>query len=218
MTYIDGQHDNLSYALLCVVAIALLELIERGFHKMTDIFQLKISSKIRVALGQLVYSKIFKISAAANNYKTRDLTDLRYHNIRRVTIMIHRLAEFMSLPMLILLCCYTMYNIIGNVTWLALVILAITLAIRYFMKRLVAKLNEKARKGFQCKFKRAIRQIVEHAKVIKLNSWGDRFSEIIFGLNKQKAIYQLISNMIYSFNDVVNEFCHWSMMLSILMI
>lgn len=181
-------------------------------------FNLRISSKIHVALGQLVYSKIFKISAASNNYMARDLTDLRYHNIWRVTMMIDSLAEFMSLPMLVLLCCYTLYNTIGNITWIALVILLITLTIRYLMKRLIARLNEKSRRKFRKKLNKNIKELVEHAKVIKLNSWGERFTQIIFGLNRQKALYNLLNNVVYSVNDIINELCHWSMMLGILMI
>jgi ABC-type bacteriocin/lantibiotic exporter with double-glycine peptidase domain len=168
------------------------------------------------ALGQLVYAKIFKISAAGNHYMERDLHEMRWHNTWRVSRMINSLPHISSLPMLVFVCCYSMYSIIGNVIWIALAILSITLVVRYYMERLVSKLREKARKDIHERLHRTTGEVVEHAKLIKLNSWGDRFKDIIFGLHKKKACHQVLEHIINRLNSVIHELCHWSITLSVL--
>jgi ABC-type multidrug transport system fused ATPase/permease subunit len=148
----------------------------------------------------------------------RDLHEMRWYNTYRVSRLINELPHVSSLPMLVFVCCYSMYTIIGHVTWVAIAILLVTLVIRYYSERLVQKLREKARKDIHEKLGRTVGEVIEHAKLIKLNSWSDHFKTIIFGLHKKKACHQVLEHLINRFNSVIHELCHWSITLSVFII
>ena len=77
MGYINGEYENQMLAFVCCAMIAMIEIVGRGFHMMSDTVQLVAASRVTAAVKGLIYSKIFRVSSATNKkFKKGDLINL----------------------------------------------------------------------------------------------------------------------------------------------
>ena len=66
MGYIDGEYDDMYYALWCVAIMFMSKILTKGMQNYKIALELKGKNRIDAGLQTLLYDKLFRVSTASN--------------------------------------------------------------------------------------------------------------------------------------------------------
>lgn len=87
----------------------------------------------------------------------------------------------------------------------------------YYLCRWVSVSHEEIRKN-EDKSSNLLSEIIENIKVIKLNSWTQRFITLALNLRRKEYINKFIFRAMYIPQDIINVIVYWSMVIGMFMI
>ena len=173
MGYVEGSQNNLQYALFAVLLTATFEYSSRILQVSHQSHFNKTSIAIKIGLQKLLYSKLFKISAATNKkYSKGDLNNLINSDPEKIFWFMCSFTHFVSIPLVVTVHCIILYSFIGIVFVYAFLLMLATTIIFFYLFKISESVWEKVMANNDAR-SRILTEIIENIKVIKMNSWGD---------------------------------------------
>ena len=115
--------------------------------------------------------------------------------------------------MLAFVCFYSLYSVIGGIMWISFAILMASLFVCYYMLTWVNKFNEERKKDDE-KRSSILSEIIEHIRVIKMNSWITCFSDIINKMRQKHYKNEVIIRFLYIPQHLAHHISYWTMVIS----
>ena len=218
LEYLSGEQNDMSWAMVCVLLIAGIEFVGRGFHKMSDTAQLRCASRIVASVKGMIYSKIFKMSGSTNKrFKKGEMQSILNHDAGQICSIVWQVPHITSLPALAIACFYSLYQVVGHIVWLSVIVNISVVVLCYFIVKIVCKMNEKRRKQDN-KNSNLLNEIIEHIKVIKMNSYITCFNEKLNEIKKKQYYHDFMDRIMWMPNHLAHHFSYWFMVIGTFML
>jgi ABC-type multidrug transport system fused ATPase/permease subunit len=213
LEYLSGEQNDTTWAVICVLLIAVIEFVGRGFHKMSDTVQLRCASRMVASLQGMIYSKIFKMSGSTNKrFRKGEMQSILNGDAHQISSIVWQAPHISSLPALAFACFYSLYKVVGHIVWLSVSSLLICIVLCYFIIKIVCDMNEKRRKQDN-KNSNLLNEIIEHIKVIKMNSYIQCFNDKLNEIKKKQYYHDFMDRIMWMPNHLTHHFTYWFMVI-----
>jgi len=198
MSYIeeeDESTDGLPRALIFVSLMIFTLLFARILRENLAFMQLKIGVQASQALTAMVYSKIMRVSSATNKvYKKGDIISFIQVDAPKVTFLFDTLPEVSRVPFLLVFLLISLYVFIGLTFLAAIGIILIFGVINYYIAKWTANIQVDRMKKLDKRTNR-ISEVIDNIKLIKFNSWIDKFLDKVFK-SRSKEIEVIVKKLL----------------------
>lgn len=198
MSYIeeeDESTDGLPRALIFVSLMIFTLLFARILRENLAFMQLKIGVQASQALTAMVYSKIMRVSSATNKvYKKGDIISFIQVDAPKVTFLFDTLPEVSRVPFLLVFLLISLYVFIGLTFLAAIGIILIFGVINYYIAKWTANIQVDRMKKLDKRTNR-ISEVIDNIKLIKFNSWIDKFLDKVFK-SRSKEIKVIVKKLL----------------------
>lgn len=198
MSYIEDEDestDGLPRALIFVSLMIFTLLFARILRENLAFMQLKIGVQASQALTAMVYSKIMRVSSATNKvYKKGDIISFIQVDAPKVTFLFDTLPEVSRVPFLLVFLLISLYVFIGLTFLAAIGIILIFGVINYYIAKWTANIQVDRMKKLDKRTNR-ISEVIDNIKLIKFNSWIDKFLDKVFK-SRSKEIKVIVKKLL----------------------
>ena len=185
MGYIDKDYDDINRALLFILAIVVLEFVKRCEHMATEKIRIG-RSKIAHGMQGLIYSKVFKVTSSSNKkFGKGELNGLVNRDPFAISHFIHQCSVALTMPFAIISALFNLYLIIGYIVVYALAAILLNAIAMYGYLKVRSRMFQALRKHFDERGN-ALIEMVENIKVIKINSYTQKFLDSMIYLKAQE--------------------------------
>ena len=191
----DESTDGLPRALIFVSLMIFTLLFARILRENLAFMQLKIGVQASQALTAMVYSKIMRVSSATNKvYKKGDIISFIQVDAPKVTFLFDTLPEVSRVPFLLVFLLISLYVFIGLTFLAAIGIILIFGVINYYIAKWTANIQVDRMKKLDKRTNR-ISEVIDNIKLIKFNSWIDKFLDKVFK-SRSKEIKVIVKKLL----------------------
>ena len=191
----DESTDGLPRALIFVSLMIFTLLFARILRENLAFMQLKIGVQASQALTAMVYSKIMRVSSATNKvYKKGDIISFIQVDAPKVTFLFDTLPEVSRVPFLLVFLLISLYVFIGLTFLAAIGIILIFGVINYYIAKWTANIQVDRMKKLDKRTNR-ISEVIDNIKLIKFNSWIDKFLDKVFK-SRSKDIEVIVKKLL----------------------
>ncbi|KAI5959813.1 YCF1 [Candida pseudojiufengensis] len=202
----QGKPLPLTRGLMIAVSMFLVSIIQTAclhqyFQRAFDL-----GMKIKSSLTATVYNKSLVLSnESKQESSTGDIVNLMSVDVQRLQDLVQNLQVIWSGPFQIIICLYSLHDLIGNSMWAGVAIMLIMIPLNAIIARTQKKL-QKTQMKYKDKRSRLINEILNNIKSLKLYGWEQPYLQRLnyvrndLELNnlKKMGIFMAVSNFTWN--------------------
>lgn len=154
--------------------------------------------KIKTALTSRIYAKSLILSNESRlKTSTGDIVNIMAVDVQRLQDLVQNVQMIWSGPFQIAICLISLYNLLGSLAWIALVVMLILIPVNASIARTQKKLQRVQMKN---KDERSslISEIINNIKTLKFYDWGGAYLEKLTYVRNEKELKNLKTIGIFS--------------------
>ena len=147
--------------------------------------------KIKSSLTSVVYNKSLVLSnESKQESSTGDIVNLMSVDVQRLQDLVQNLQIIWSGPFQILLCLYSLHELIGNAMWAGVAIMIIMIPLNAVIARTQKRL-QKTQMKYKDERSRLINEILNNIKSLKLYGWEQPYLKQLNYVRNEKELKNL---------------------------
>lgn len=147
--------------------------------------------KIKSSLTSVVYNKSLVLSnESKQESSTGDIVNLMSVDVQRLQDLVQNLQIIWSGPFQIILCLYSLHELIGNAMWAGVAIMIIMIPLNAIIARTQKKL-QKTQMKYKDERSRLINEILNNIKSLKLYGWEQPYLKQLNYVRNEKELKNL---------------------------
>ncbi|KAI5949274.1 YCF1 [Candida jiufengensis] len=201
-----GEPLPLTRGLMIAVSMFLVSIIQTAclhqyFQRAFDL-----GMKIKSALTSTVYDKSLVLSSESKQESsTGDIVNLMSVDVQRLQDLVQNLQIVWSGPFQIIICLYSLNNLIGNSMWAGVAIMIIMIPLNAVIAKTQKKL-QKTQMKYKDKRSRLINEILNNIKSLKLYGWEQPYlqrlnyvrNDLELDNLKKMGVFMAVSNFTWN--------------------
>ena len=221
MVYIEAQETTRSdeyWAMFFVVLMIFSLFLSRVLDENLTYYQLKVGTQAKQGISSMIYSKVLKLSPATNkSFNKGDVISFLQIDANKVTFVFDTFLDIVKIPMKILFVIIVLYIFIGVVFLAAIGLIIIFGFINYVIAIMTKKVQRLRMKRASERIHK-ISEVVDNIKLIKFNSWVDKYIQIINKVRNKELVMKVRKEMLGAINDTIKNLNYPLLAISIFLI
>ena len=206
MRYIETKHTDRhdEYRAIFFVILMLFSLfLSRILSENMTFYELKVGTQAKQGIRSMIYSKILRMSPATNKrFNKGDIISFTQIDANKVTFVFDTFPDVIKIPVKILFLIISLYMFIGPVFLSAILVILIFAIINYFIA-IMSKSVQRLKMKRTSKRIHRISEAVDNIKLIKFNSWVDKYMHMINKVRRRELVMKVRKDLLQAINETI---------------
>ncbi|CAI2361005.1 unnamed protein product [Moneuplotes crassus] len=179
LDFIDDPNEGVWIGILFAFLYVALSFLSRVIMEQGTFFQMQLGSKCSAGLIALIYDKALKISSSTNKKFTQgEIVNFIQVDAKKIIMFAWRLPGLSKLPIILIYCIIMCFIYFSYTFYSGCIFIVCTIAVNYVLAIFTARRQAKVLTAKDSRM-RLITETINSIKIIKLNSWIERFMKQI---------------------------------------
>ena len=206
MKYIETENTtrNDEYrAIFFVILMLFVLFLSRILNENMTFYELKVGTQAKQGIRSMIYTKILRLSPATNKrFNKGDIISFTQIDANKVTFVFDTFPDVIKIPIKILFLIISLYMFIGPSFLAAVCVILIFGIINYFIA-IMSKRVQRLRMKRTSKRIHRVTEIIDNIKLIKFNSWVDRYIQMINNVRKRELVMKVRKELLGAINETI---------------
>ena len=175
LRFIDEPDIELWYGIMFGLLYVLSMFLSRVIMEQGTFYQMQLGSKCSAGVTGLIYSKSLLISSATNKQFTQgEIVNFLQVDAKKIIVFAWRLPALAKLPIILIYCIAMCFWYFNYTFYSGMIFIVVAIVMNYVLAIFTAR-RQKSVLNAKDKRMRIITETINSIKIIKLNSWIERF-------------------------------------------